>query len=243
MDGVGVPLRLRHLLSAAALALASEDAAAEPAAAPLALAFDAGGERRWQHLAFPGRPATRFVAESSATLRVRATMSASLLYRPVEPWAGTHRRLAWRWRVERAAAATDLARRGGDDRSLALYAVFAPETAPSWTQRLGAAIGLAPSELLDRGFILVYVWGGTAPRGSIVASPYAPERVRLITREPAAGSPLGAWRAETADLVADFRRAFGREPPALRYVAVAADTDDTGGDAEAAISDLVLAPR
>jgi hypothetical protein len=50
----------------------------------------------------------------------------------------------------------------------------------------------------------------------------------------------GKWLTERADLAADFRRAFGRDPGPLVGIAVSADSDDTGASIDAAIDGLRL---
>lgn len=193
----------------------------------------------WRHLSFPGRRATVFDAQESDTLRIRAQSSSSLIYRAVEPSAQRHRRLSWRWRVDRSAPETDLARRGADDRTLAVYAVFAP-SARGFLADLTDAIGVPPAELRDRGLILVYVWGGSAERGSLIPSPLVPERVKQIVLRSSADGPTSSWLSEEVDLASDFRRAFGGAPPPLRFLALSADTDDTRSSSDGRLADLKL---
>jgi hypothetical protein len=50
----------------------------------------------------------------------------------------------------------------------------------------------------------------------------------------------GEWLAERRDIVADFRRAFGEDPPRIGAIAVMTDTDNTGATAAAWYDDLVL---
>jgi len=42
---------------------------------------------------------------------------------------------------------------------------------------------------------------------------------------------VGTWQTCEVDMVADYRRAFGRQPPALARIAVMNDSDDTGDQA------------
>jgi hypothetical protein len=46
-----------------------------------------------------------------------------------------------------------------------------------------------------------------------------------------------------ADLAADFRRAFGVEPPAVSAVIVSADTDNTGETTESYFGDIEFRAR
>jgi hypothetical protein len=51
---------------------------------------------------------------------------------------------------------------------------------------------------------------------------------------------VNRWREAERDLVADFRAAFGEEPPPISGVAVASDTDNTGESVTALYGDIRL---
>lgn len=53
-------------------------------------------------------------------------------------------------------------------------------------------------------------------------------------------SQVGEWVTVTRDLVADYRQAFGEEPPAIVGVAIMTDADNTGEQATAWYGDLTL---
>jgi len=54
---------------------------------------------------------------------------------------------------------------------------------------------------------------------------------------------LGRWIDYQRDVVADYRKAFGAEPPAVKGVVVSTDTDNTGEAAEAYYGDVVFRAR
>ena len=60
----------------------------------------------------------------------------------------------------------------------------------------------------------------------------------IIVRNGKAGAK-GAWQLEQRDVVADYARAFGQKPDLskLRYLAISADTDDTGTVSSARVAD------
>lgn len=187
----------------------------------------------WETLTFRGRAPAEFRAEGADTLAIRADRGVSVVYRSLPPAFAAAEGAAWRWRVAAGAPPTDLGRRGGDDRSIALYFLFADdaEAAAEPPASLRAA--------LRRGRALIYVWGGDAARRSVIESPQMAGRGMMVVQRPA-GAPGAEWTAETVDLGADFRAAFGRAPGPLVAVAVSSDSDDTGGVVEARIADLTL---
>lgn len=194
-----------------------------------ALGFDGG----WTAQAFPRRAANRW-RQTGAAVEVESDASVSLLVRPVLPGDRGARRAAWRWQVDQGVPATDLARKGGDDRNLAVYFVFLPEDEAS---RLGP--GASPRRLLGaRGArTLMYVWGGAGPRGQVLPSPWLGDRGRTVILRP--GGVTGAF-AEAVDLAGDHARAFGTPAQALVGLALSADSDDTGGAIRARLWDLEL---
>ncbi|MGC9417471.1 MAG: DUF3047 domain-containing protein [Rhodovulum sp.] len=154
------------------------------------------------------------------SLGVRSDGTVSLLWTPLPPALWSGRVAAWDWRVDRSVPATDLTRKGGDDRNLSLYFLFLPEAAAR------AAQGRGVKALLDHpeARVLMYVWGGAHARGDLLASPYLGARGKTLILRPAGTGSA----SERVDLAADHRRAFGTGPARLVGVAVSADSDDTG---------------
>ena len=139
----------------------------------------------------------------------------------------------WNWRVDQSVPATDLGRKGGDDRNISLYFVFVPESiAPDLE---GASIRSLLGN--DDVRVLQYAWGGEHARGQVIPSPYGPpgQGVTIALRQAGTGS-----FSESVDLAADFSRAFGREKGALVGLAVSGDSDDTDSMIRASIGNLSL---
>lgn len=155
--------------------------------------------------------------------------TVSIIWRPLETSLGNADTASWRWAVSKGVEATDLTRKGGDDRNLAVYFVFVDEATARTLNRNSARKLLANPNTRA----LVYVWGGAHPRGSILPSPYADGLRTKILRGPGTGT-----FTERVDLDADFRRAFGAAPGVLVGLAITADSDDTDGEIRAAIRDL-----
>lgn len=105
--------------------------------------------------------------------------------------------LSWRWRVDAGPPATNLTRRGGDDRAIAITVGFQgwPPHVTAWQRTQHAVAQLrAGSHRLPRS-LLIYVWGGTGREPALFASPWVPglARVRVLRH---AGTPLGRWFEE-----------------------------------------------
>lgn len=189
----------------------------------------------WQLMTFPRRAAARFTAQNPRTLAVEAERAVAVLWRPIDPALAAAAGAQWRWCVERGVGLTDLARKGGDDRAVAIYFVFSDAAAQS------GPIDLMRAMRSGQAKILMYVWGGSAPKGSVLPSPYFAANGRTIVLQ-SGGDPIGQWNSARVDLRADYRKAFGAAAPALVALAVSSDSDDTAGSNYAAISDLVVNP-
>jgi len=61
--------------------------------------------------------------------------------------------------------------------------------------------------------------------------------VRMIVAESGAAN-LGKWVTIRRNVAADFRTAFGEDPPAISGVVLATDTDNTGESATAYYGDI-----
>jgi hypothetical protein len=78
---------------------------------------------------------------------------------------------------------------------------------------------------------LNYVWTGRHIPERFIVSPYT-DKARMVVLERGK-ERLGRWVEESVNVLEDYRRAFGKEPPALAGIAVMSDTDNTGATAEA----------
>ncbi len=217
------PAAARNACLAAAFltALAASPAGAAP------LSFDEG----WKEQGFL-RLWTNDYAPDGTRLRITSDGTVSLFYRAMPRTLWQAKKARWQWMVEQSVIATDLARKGGDDRNLAVYFVFADEAVARRLSRASAA-----RLMRHKGTrALIYVWGGSEPPGTILPSPYGKGRLKTVVQRPAG---TGSFR-ESVDLIADYRRAFGQEPGVLVGVAISADSDDTAGRIRAEIRDLEL---
>ncbi|MFG6569331.1 MULTISPECIES: DUF3047 domain-containing protein [Sulfitobacter] len=157
--------------------------------------------------------------------------TVSVLWRPVSAALGTAKAAMWEWSVTQGVKGTDLTRRGGDDRNLALYFIFVdPQTASTLGRTTARKLLRDPNTRA-----LVYVWGGNHAKGALLNSPYSTGLKSKILQTAQTGN-----FTENVNLDRDFVRAFGDMPKVLVGLAVTADSDDTDGKILAAIQDLQI---
>ena len=156
--------------------------------------------------------------------------SVSLVYRPLPESSWPSTTAKWNWSVQTSVPATDLRKKGGDDRNLALYYVFLP------ADQAQALKGSSVRKLLanDAVRVLVYVWGGSQSRGAFLDSPYLGARGKTVVLR---GAGTGS-QSESVNLANDYAKAFGGQPGALVGLAISGDSDDTESAIRASISGL-----
>jgi hypothetical protein len=138
-----------------------------------------------------------------------------------------YRRVRWRWRVENVYRPADEEDREGDDYPLRVYVVFRydPRRADAFTKLRYESAKLLYGEYPPHGS-LNYVWASNDHGLPIFASPYTERSKMMALRRGARHA--GEWMVEEVDVLADYRRAFGEDPPAEAGVAVMSDSDNTG---------------
>jgi hypothetical protein len=197
----------------------------------------------WRELSNPNKAENDYSVGPEGAIEVVSSNSVSTLYRPVDADIRERPILTWRWRVDEAAPATDLSQKGEDDCSLAVYVGFPYEAEEaSFFERLKRPLVESWVGENAPGRVLRYVFCGREQRGAVVESPYLGSAGFMRILRPT-DSPTGTWFTEQVDLAADYRQAFGEEPPNPAQIAIQADTDNTQSASRAFVADLAFAPR
>ena len=229
--------RRRILKSVSAAVLGSMLSAAVPSEAAETSAVDpALAVSGWMELVIPGKTPTRYARTADGALEARSEASVSILYRMLGPKERNSRVMAWRWRVDLAVPPTDPARAGTDDRDLAVHVWFPVSDEQGLWKALGGAIS-SVFGIPRMGKSITYVFGGSGERGQRLVNPHHdPDGVIVLLRP--SGTATGQWFSERVDFAGDYWQAFGAAAPEPMYVAVSADSDDTGTHGTARIADI-----
>ena len=150
--------------------------------------------------------------------------------------------LSWRWKVDHSVAKGDLSKKSGDDFAARVYVFFdVPRAKLSWLQRtrLDLARRALGHEMPTAA--LCYVWDNRHPVGTIAPNAFS-KLVRTIVLQ-SGNVHAGSWQSQQRNLAADYRAAFGHAAPRVTGIALASDTDNTGGNVKAWFGDLTLAPE
>jgi hypothetical protein len=239
---------LRLVAGAAALVTLAD---ASPAQGPLEIgrftppAASGGLPDGWETLAFKKVPRhTRYSIVRDGerwVLRAESQAAASGLYRPLDLDPGAYPILSWRWKVDSVLRHADARRKEGDDYAARVYVAFRydPATAGLWEKTTYGAYRALYGRYPPKG-ALSYVWDNRLPPGTTLDNAYTSRTKMIVLRSGSA--QVGQWVSERRDLVEDYRRLFGVDPPRIAGVAVMTDTDDTGESAVAYYDAITLGP-
>jgi hypothetical protein len=190
----------------------------------------------WRPLIFPkierhSRYAIATNAEQSEFwLKAESDRSASGIVWKKQYDVYAYPRLRWRWRVENVYRKGDATKKSGDDYPVRIYVIFQydPATASAGKRlKYGFAKAVYGEYPPDSG--LNYVWESRENPQEFVVSPYTDSMMMFLKEKGAA--KVGQWVEEEADVLGDYRRVFGKEPPSRASLAVMNDSDDTGEEA------------
>ncbi|MEQ9547255.1 MAG: DUF3047 domain-containing protein [Marinobacter sp.] len=237
------PDSLKALFLGAALLLASGAVVADTTIKPFSQM--ANLDDGWEPLEFPkiDRHTTYRLIEEDGTqvIEAQTSNSASGLIARLNVAPGDSLILRWRWKVSNTFEKGDARQKSGDDYPARIYVAFEfePDKAGWFERAKRKTVEALFGEELP-GNAINYIWANQLAKGKTVANPYAEETMMIAVTS--GDDQVGEWVTVERDIVADYRAAFGEEPPRLRGVAIMSDSDNTGESATAWYGDLELNP-
>lgn len=193
------------------------------AAKPLIIDRFDGDLSAWEVQKFSGMTDYKLVSDEQGNkvLMAISRASASGLLKRVKFDPQQYPVLSWRWKVAGTLSKGDARTKQGDDFAARVYVIF-----PHWIKPLTRSIN--------------YVWANRLPVDQAVPNPYFSRTMMLAVES--GNQNAGRWINEERNLVADYRRLFGEDPPMAGGIAIMTDTDNTKEQAQAWYDDLVLLP-
>ena len=172
-------------------------------------------------------------------LKAESHAAASGLIRPLDLDPKVYQVMSWRWKVENILVKGDARRKEGDDYAARIYVAFQydPETATLWEKTRYGTYKLLYGEYPPKA-VLNYIWANRLPEGAAIDNAFT-DRAKMIAVQ-SGPQEIGRWLSEERNLVEDYRRLFGQEPPRIAGVALMTDTDNTGESAVAYYDDILL---
>jgi hypothetical protein len=191
---------------------------------------------QWEPLTFPKIKAhstyTIVKENGSSLLKAESHASASGIVCRRTFNIYKHPHIRWRWKVTQLSELGNPKEKEGDDYSIRVYIMFQYDPArATFSERL---IYNATRLIYDKyppHSTLSYVWAGQEIPERIFVSPYT-EKARIVVLEKGR-KEVGRWVEESVNVLEDYRKAFGKDPPETAGIAIMSDTDNTGGSATA----------
>lgn len=182
--------------------------------------FEQGLNPRWEEKSFRGKTSYQVVTEETGkVLHARSQRTASGLIFKKEYRLQDYPLLSWRWKVQGIIPKANERTKNGDDYAARVYVIF-----PHW--------------FFPKTKTISYVWANTLPKGAAVPSPYTGNAMIVAVESGAAKA--GEWQTARRNVLEDYRKLFGEEPPTVGAIAIMTDTDNTGASAEAWYDDLQI---
>ncbi len=185
--------------------------------------FSESGLTGWSEKSFKG--ATEYLIVEDAgqkVLQAKSQDAASGLIYETEYDPNEYPILSWRWKVGNTIANGDSRTKAGDDYAARIYVVF-----PHW--------------FFLKTKTLNYIWANRLPKDSFQISTFTSNDM-MIALESGPGK-VGQWVSARCNIVEDYRRAFGEDPPDVGMIAIMTDTDGTGESAIAWYSDITASQK
>lgn len=169
----------------------------------------------------------------SNVIKAQADQSASGLVREINIDLREYPIMEWRWKIANLITKGDPRHKDGDDYPARIYLTFAQDQNKlSFADKI--AHKFSGQYIPHSG--LNYIWDNKTSVGSIVHNAYT-DRLRMITIE-SGGEKLNQWQNVTRNVLEDYRKAFGHEPPLIVGIAIMTDADNTEESATAWYGDI-----
>jgi hypothetical protein len=185
----------------------------------------------WRPLYFPkiSRHST-YTTEANGSesfLKAESKASASALVYKQEFNVYDYPGVRWRWKVSNVYVDADPEKKSGDDYPVRVYIMFKydPKTANT-IDKVKHGIARSLYGEYPPHSTLSYIWANRTEQKAIITSPYT-DKARLIALEKGNGK-AGMWQDEEINILQDYKRAFGADPPSLASIAIMNDSDNTG---------------
>lgn len=136
-------------------------------------------------------------------------------------------RVKWRWKISNVYKKGQAGEKAGDDYPIRIFIMFKYDPArASYGERIKHDVARLIFGMEAPYSSLNYIWESKPHSISIITSPYSSESKMVVLQ--AGSEKAGKWIEEDVNILEDYRKSFGEDPPAVANIAVMNDSDDTG---------------
>ncbi len=143
-------------------------------------------------------------------------------------------KIAWRWKVSNIYQRGDCSRKDGDDYPVRLCVMFEYDPAKaSFAKMMQYELANVVYDEYPPHSSLNYIWASKEQMAPFISSQN--NGATMMIPVASGAEKVGVWLEHRADIVRDYRAAFGEDPPSMASIAVMSDSDDTGESVKAYI--------
>ncbi len=186
--------------------------------------------KNWKPLEFPKiKEHTKYSVEiegDDSILKAVSNASASGIIFRKEFNVFEYSRVKWKWKVSNVFRTGNAEEKWGDDYPLRVYIIFKydPDKA-SFGQKIKYGLARSIYGEYPPHSSLNYIWANRKHDKDIIPNPYAKEAMMIPLQTGDANA--GRWIEEEINIIEDYHRAFGEDPPATGSLAIMSDSDNT----------------
>jgi hypothetical protein len=175
--------------------------------------YKSGLSPKWREKCLAGKTSYEVIEEDGQPyIQATSSSAASALYYKIEYDAKEYPIITWSWKVANVLTKGNALEKEGHDFAARVMVIF-PATVPWKSQALS------------------YSWANRLPIGSVTPNPYAPTANTIALKS--GSDQTGQWFEEKRNILEDYRRCFGQDPPQVGAIAIMTDTDNTCEEAMA----------
>ncbi len=136
--------------------------------------------------------------------------------------------IEWRWKIENILENGDASKKSGDDYPVRIYILFEydPEKAGFFERTKFEAVKLLYGEYPPFA-ALNYIWANQNHSQKIIPNAYTSMSMMIVS--DFGKKHVGEWKTHRVNVVEDYQKAFGENPPEKASLSVMGDSDNTGG--------------
>ncbi len=159
-------------------------------------------------------------------LKVKSDSSASGIIFKKKFNVYEYPKVRWLWKISNVYQKGNALEKSGDDYPIRVYIVFKynPEKAPFGKRIKYGLVKKIYGEYPPHSS-LNYIWANRKHKENIITNTYANEAKMIILQTGA--EKAGKWIEQEVNIIEDYRKAFGSEPPVTASIAVMNDSDNT----------------
>lgn len=147
--------------------------------------------------------------------------------------------IEWEWMVNSVLEDGDITKKDGDDYAARIYITFDyPVSELGFGDKIKYRFYKTFTSFDVPTRAINYIWANKAEVGSIHPNPYT-DWVQVIAVE-SGNEHAGTWRREQRNILEDYRKIFGEDPPEITSIQIMTDSDNTNGTAEAYYGKIIL---